>query len=307
MPVEPVGLRVTLQQLEIFCRVVELRSVTRVAEERHVAQPAVTSHLRSLERRVRAKLIYWDGRQMRLTDAGELAFAWARSVLEETESLGRALAGVRSGSSGSVAVGASITLGNYFLPPILFELRRSIPDVRVVLRVFDPVSTVSDLEEGRLDFALVALDTPPSSARLNWRRIGADELALVGARGTAPTGNLSLDALSKLPFVCAARGQTTRRLIDTQLAECGVRHRRIVMECGTPETIREAAREGVGVSFLSRHVIASDLEAGHLVELSTPGLVVRLPVLLGTHAHRRLSPTQRAVLERIVAKFPATI
>jgi DNA-binding transcriptional LysR family regulator len=304
MPAEPLDLRVTLQQLEVFCRVVELRNVTRVAEERHVAQPAVTGHLRSLERRVGAELVYWDGRQMRLTDAGELAYSWARTVLEETESLGRALGGVRSGSSGSVAVGASLALGNYLLPSVLLDLRRSIPDLHVVLRVFDPVTTVADLEEGRLDFAVVALDAPPRSARLAWRRVGVDELVLVSAPGAFGCEAGSVQSVMGLPFVCAAEGQTTRRLIDTQLAATGAPNRTIVMECGTPETIMAAVRDGVGVAFVSRHAVNADLEAGQMVELKTSGLALELPVLIGTHAHRRLSAAQRTVLDGVIAAFP---
>lgn len=295
-------LRVTLAQLELFCRVVELGSVTRVAEERHVAQPAVSGQIAALQRRVGgAKLLYWDGRRMRLTAAGEVAHAWARTLIEETESLGRTLEGIRSGTSGSVAVGASLALGNYLVPRVLLSVREELPDLHVVLRVFDPVTTVTDLEEGRLDLAVVVLDVPPRSTRVTWRNASADPFVLVSAPGRHTAGPDVEGTIGRLPFVCAATGQTTRRLIDARLAEAGLPPRDVVMECGTPETLKAAIRAGVGVAFLSRHVVADELATGQLTELCTPGLDIALPVLIGQHAHHALSPAQRTVRDRLIA------
>lgn len=295
-------LRVTLAQLDLFCRVVELGSVTRVAEERHVAQSAVSGQLAALQRRLGgAKLLYWDGRRMRLTASGEATHAWARSLIEETESLRRTLDGLRSGTSGSVAVGASLALGNYLVPEVLLSVRDELPDLHVVLRVFDPVTTVADLEEGRLDLAVVVLDVPPRSTRVTWRDAGNDPFVLVSAPGRYTACPDAADTIGTLPFVCAATGQTTRRLVDTRLADADLPLRDVVMECGTPETITTAVRAGVGVAFVSRHVVAEDLATGRLVELRTPGLDMALPVLIGQHAHRALSPAQRTVRDRLIA------
>ncbi|MGH3281914.1 MAG: LysR family transcriptional regulator, partial [Trebonia sp.] len=284
-------LAVTLSQLQLFCRVVELGNETRVAEERHVAQPAVNGQIALLQRRLGgAKLLYWDGRRMRLTASGEAAYAWAQTLIEETESLERTLDGIRSGSSGSVAVGASLALGNYLVPKVLLSVREQVPNLRVVLRVFGPVTTVADLEEGRLDLAIVVLDTPPRSARVTWHNVGTDSFVLVSAPGRYAACPDTASTIGTLPFVCAATGQTTRRLIDTRLAAADLSLRRVVMECGTPETIMSAVRAGVGVAFQSRYVVADDLAAGRLTELSTPGLRMDLPVLIGQHAHRALSP-----------------
>jgi DNA-binding transcriptional LysR family regulator len=295
-------LGVTLAQLQLFCRVVELGNETRVAEERHVAQPAVSGQIAALQRRLGgAKLLYWDGRRMRLTAAGEAAHAWAQTLIEETESLERALDGIRSGTSGSVAVGASLALGNYLVPRVLLSVREQLPDLHVVLRVFGPVTTVADLEEGRLDLAIVVLDIPPRSTRVTWRNAGTDPFVLVSAPGRYMACPDAARTIGTLPFVCAATGQTTRRLIDARLAEAELPPRDVVMECGTPETITSAVRAGIGIAFVSRHVVADDLAAGRLTELSTPGLGMALPVLIGQHCHRALSPAQRTVRDRLIA------
>lgn len=301
MPSSPTAdLRITFQQLEVFCRVVELRSVTRVAEERHVAQPSVTGHLRALEQRLGAKLLYWRGRQMHLTEAGELTLSWARTVLGETESFGRDLRGLRSGSGGSVTIGATPSLGTYLVPSMLFDLRQSVPDIHFVLRVFDASTIATQLEQSHLDFAVLTLDAPPQSARVTWRQTGVDEMILVGAPGAFSTGTGSLEAVSALPHVCPARGQNTRRLIDSQLAAYGAQERTIAMECGTPETIKAAVREGLGVAFLSRHAVAAELGSGALVELPSE-VKVKLPVLVGFVERELLNSTQKIVLNRLIS------
>src|SRR6201995_3109444 len=109
--------RIPLSKLEIYCTVVELESVTAAAKELFVSQPVVTSHGRSLQDRLGAKLLYRDGHSMRPTEAGQLAYEWAKDVLTRSHEMSRRIEGLADGSGGSAAVGGRRKGGRYPSPP----------------------------------------------------------------------------------------------------------------------------------------------------------------------------------------------
>src|SRR5689334_6325849 len=119
---------ITLQKLEIFCCVAELRSVTRAAEKIGIAQPVVTAHIRSLEAKLGVRLVGRAGRNITLTEAGQRVFSWAAEVIASKKQLELEIGGLRGGTAESVSVAASITVGAYILPDIVTEFHSSHPE-----------------------------------------------------------------------------------------------------------------------------------------------------------------------------------
>lgn len=101
--------RISLQKLEIFCLVVELGGVGRAAEHLMVAQPVISSHLKSLRQRLPLEIFERDGRNLRLTEAGESAYAWAKDVLGRTEKMTREIDGIAHGEVGRASVSSNMT------------------------------------------------------------------------------------------------------------------------------------------------------------------------------------------------------
>src|SRR5437899_1337828 len=80
--------------------VVELGGVRRAAEQLYVTQPVVSAHLRTLQDRLGgAQLLYRDGRQMRVTEAGDAAYRWAKEVLSRSEDVVREIDGLAQGGA----------------------------------------------------------------------------------------------------------------------------------------------------------------------------------------------------------------
>lgn len=238
--------RLTLQKLEVFCLVVELGSMSRAAERLFVAQPVVTGHVQSLQKRLGVELFYRSGRRLRLTDAGERVFEWARETLARTRALTRELGGLADGEGGGIVVAASTTLGSYVLPEILSRFRERYRGAQISLSVLDPERTVDVVESSECDFAVVATGTPPQSRVLSSERIGADRIVLVASPDFMPgVESISLEDLSDMPLVSLPTSGIRRRVTDNELERHGVRLRNIVMELGHPESMKRAAARGL--------------------------------------------------------------
>ncbi len=293
--------RVSLQKLEILDTVVRLGGVGRAADHLGVAQPVVTAHIRSLERRMDTKLFYREGRQLHLTDTGRAVHLWALDVLRRTRELSRELDSVNEGIQGSVTVATSMTIGSYRLPPLFsrFLLERPGADMRV--DVIDAAHAIADTEAGVNDFSVVVIGSPPATPALVAEQLGSEELILVAARNGRPRGKGPFDVadLASLPFVEAQAGSLRRQFTDRELGRIGLTRRRVVMELGHPEAMKQVVSAGLGISCLFRSSVRQELYDGSLRELVVPDVTLGGPVFLIHRRDKAFSPLHLELLAEL--------
>lgn len=123
-----------LHLLRTFASVAEYRSFSRAGEAIHLSQPAVSRAVRELEQQLEIALLERRGGQVYLTEAGAELYEHARAIFALEKSAMADLRGRQGLARGSLTVGASRTIGTYFLPPVIAEFLRRYPaiDVRII-------------------------------------------------------------------------------------------------------------------------------------------------------------------------------
>ncbi len=298
--------RITLHKLEVFEHVVELGGVTRAAERMFVAQPVVSAHIRSLEERVGAKLFYREGREMHLTEAGRAVHAWATDVLRRTRELARDLESLSDGRQGTIVLGASMAIGGYVLPPLLSAFRAERPLIDIRLNILDSEHAIADTLAGENDFAVVVSETDPGTEALAAELLGDEELVFVCAPDSTLAGaRITVADIPALPFVEAPTGLIRRSFVDTALRRIGIDERRIVIELGHAEAMKQATRAGLGVAVLSRTSIADELDRGELREIEVEGVRLAAPVYLVHRKGKLFSSVHNDLIDEIRGLFAA--
>jgi DNA-binding transcriptional LysR family regulator len=298
--VTSLDLRISLRKLEVLTLVVELGGVGRAAEHLFVAQPVVSAHIRSLEERLQTKLFYREGRQMHLTEAGVAVHAWAEDVLTRTRELHRHLGGLSDGRQGTVAFGASMSVGSYCLPTVLTSYRASHPAVDLRLGISDTEHAIEDIRTGEFDFAVVVSDAQLELPGMDVEQIASDEIVLVAAPGAEPhTDVISTDELSRLPFIDAPEGIIRRTFVDDELRRLGVVERNVVLQLGHPEAMKRATREGLGVALLFRSAVREEIAAGLLREVHVEGVHLTVPIYIVFRKGKTFSPLHLGLIEQI--------
>jgi DNA-binding transcriptional LysR family regulator len=300
MAVDP---RITFHKLEVFQLVVDLGGMTRAAERLYLAQPVVTAHIKSLERRFGAKLFYREGRTLHLTEAGRAVYAWTNEVLRRTRELSRDLEGLSDGTRGSVVVGASMSIGSYALPPLLTAFRKLRPEVSIRLNISDAERAIADTEAGEDDFAIVVMANDPSAPGLVAEPIGADEFMLVAAPDTDVPTPITPSQLSEQWFIEAQQGSIRRTFTDAALQELALSDRQVAIELGHPEAMKRAAIGGLGLCMLFRSAVSSELQAGTLREIKLEGHSFAGPVYLVHRKDKLFSAAHLELLADIRAHF----
>lgn len=293
--------RISLYKLEVFCHVVELGGVSRTAEHLRVAQPAITAHIRSLEKRLSVKLLYRSGRSVFPTEEGLYVYRWASEIASRAREMEREIAGLSDGTKGSVVVSSSMSAGSYILPEILSQFVTTYPDARIMMFATDPQEAAEATKGGICDFALVIADELESESELEAEQLGEEELLLVAAPNTEPVeDNVPRDRLTDLPFVSPPLALQRRRMEDRQLWKLGISQRRVVIELGHPEAMKTAAQRGLGIAMLFRSAVEDDLANGSLREVRIDSYNrMSLPVLLIRRRDKHFSPLQQLLYDTV--------
>jgi molybdate transport repressor ModE-like protein len=274
-------------------------SVSAAAAAIGIGQPSASQHLRLLEAAAGHRLVERTGRGSRLTNAGEVLAARAAQALSTLgaaeEELG-ALAGLQTGT---IHLGASTAPGVYLLPNALGCFRRDHPGVLVEVEVAASAEILKRLLAGRVQLALVGATA--ADDRIELEPFLEDEVVGVARPGVAPLRNGALEPARLSEFMLLARepGSSSQQVIDRELRALGIAPAG-VWELGSSEAIKRAAREGLGLAFLSRYAVAEEVDRGDLESFRLAG---RPPLLrdfsVARLAGRPLSPAERGFVETL--------
>ena len=182
----------TLRELQYIVAVADTGNFSRAAEAVHVSQPTLSAQVRKLEDTLGVAIFERTPRRVLPTEAGEVLIASARRILAEADQLRDTARALRDPLSGRFRLGAIPTLAGYMFPGLMPEVRRELPELRLILVEEKTDELVARLREGRLDAALLALPLPDET--LEYEVLFTDRFHLAVPEGDALAERESLSA-----------------------------------------------------------------------------------------------------------------
>lgn len=143
----------TKRALEIFCTVVEEGSMVEAARKLYISQPSVSNTISKLEVEYGVTLFDRMPKALSVTYSGRLFYKYAQSILELYKKIN--YLGNENDNKIPVTVGATSTVGNYFLIPALKQFEESHPTYRFKLLVSNTDEILRSLLTNEIDFAIV--------------------------------------------------------------------------------------------------------------------------------------------------------
>lgn len=297
----------TLDQLRIFIAVAERGHMTRAAEALGMSQSAASAAIAAMESRYHTKLFNRVGRGIELTETGRLFLREARAVLDRASIARSILLDLAGQTTGTVAIAASQTIATYWLPRRLAAFHAANPGVRLNVVIRNTREVESAVVEGEVNVGLV--EGPTQHPALIRQHIDQDNLVLVVASNQPPlplnvAGRLDLRAIT---WVIREAGSGTRRgLEDLAFGEgLTLDDLRIFLVLPSNEAVREAIEAGAGATVISRHVVASAVAAGKLIEI--PIELPQREYAIVHHRDRHATLAQQALVAHLTgAADPST-
>ncbi len=267
-----------LQALRLLVGIAQHGSIGGSARAAGVSQQAASERLRAIEAQTGLTLVSRGARGSELTEAGLVVAEWSARLLDLAEEIDTAIEGLRGDRSRELSVWSSMTIAESLVPRWLVLLRQrqqaeGRTPTAVSLNASNSVCVVAAVTDGRAHLGFVeGADRPPGVRSV---AVGHDELVLVAGQGTPLTRRrtpLTPGQVADLPLTGRERGSGTRAVLESALHAHGLSPADTGVELTTATTVREAVLAGSYPAFLSRRVVARELDSGRLVEVPTTGL-----------------------------------
>ncbi len=281
-----------LNKLRAFAAVAEHESYSRAAGELLVSQPALSVHVRDLERHYGTTLFERAGRGVKLTEAGEVVRGYARRILALAEESDEAVDELRGLRAGLLRLGASTTVGEYLLPDALSAIRRAYPGVRMSVEIANTERVADRLLHGELHLGLIG--EPLQDPGLDLEPYLEDHIILILPPGHRWAGaTIAAEDLFGETLIAREPGSATRDVTEHALAAVGARME-VEMELGGTEAVKGAVAAGLGVAFVSASTVGQELAYDILSTATVRDLDIRRQFQLARRRGRRLSAAERA-------------
>jgi DNA-binding transcriptional LysR family regulator len=287
-----------LRQLEIFCKVVELKSFSKAAEAVFLAQASVSERIASLESMVGVKLLDRLGRQVVPTRAGKLLYKHANELLDMKIRACLDMENFLGIKKGEVHIGASTIPGEYILPKSIGLFNEKYPSISVIMTIADTDEIERRILNG--DFELGVVGSKSSNRELIFKKMWNDELVLAVPRDHcwAQKKQIDIKELSGEPFILREVGSGTLRIIEEYLGSSASLH--VVARLGSSTAVKEGIKAGLGVSIISSRAIETELETGSLKALHIKRISILRKFYLIMDKRRTVSPICRAMLDFLI-------
>jgi DNA-binding transcriptional LysR family regulator len=286
----------TLNQLQIFLKVVELQSVTKASEALSLTQPAVSIQLRNFQDQFDIPLTEIIGKKLYVTDFGkEIARAAEKIIYEVNEITNKTLA-YKGQLFGKLKL-SIVSTGKYVMPYYLADFVKANPGVELSVDVTNKSKVIESLENNLVDFALVSI--LPANLRVHKLDLLQNKLFFVGSEKVKYAGQfLRKDQINQLPWLFREDGSGTRQVMEKFIKKQTLSPNK-QMELTSNEAVKQAILAGLGYSIMPLIGIRKELQSSDLSIIPVRGLPIKTTWSLIWLEGKKHSPVAKAYLDFI--------
>ncbi|MBS1535249.1 MAG: LysR family transcriptional regulator [Bacteroidetes bacterium] len=286
----------TLNQLQIFLKIVQTQSVTKASEELHLTQPAVSIQLKNFQDQFDIPLTEVIGRKMYITDFGKEIAEAAESILNQVHAINYKTSAFKGQLSGRLKISV-VSTGKYVMPYFLTNFIKQHSDIELLMDVTNKNKVIESLAQNEVDFALVSI--LPNNLNVEKLDLLQNKLYLIGNGQTEFKKGTDIQEIFKdLPLIFREKGSGTRQTMEHFITK----HNIIVpkkMELTSNEAVKQAVLAGLGYSIMPLIGIKNELHNQQLQIIPLKGFPIITTWSLIWLSGKKHSPVSRAFLEHL--------
>jgi DNA-binding transcriptional LysR family regulator len=286
----------TLNQLQIFLKIVQTQSITKAAAELHLTQPAVSIQLKNLQDQFDIPLTEVVGRKLYVTDFGREIAESAENIINQVYAINYKTLAHKGQLTGRLKISV-VSTGKYVMPYFLTEFMKQHEGVELMMDVTNKQKVIESLENNEVDFALVSI--LPDNLHIEKLDLLPNKLYLVGAhipKDSAKTNTTSL--FNNIPFIFREKGSGTRQTMENFLVKNQISVLK-KMELTSNEAVKQAVMAGLGFSIMPLIGIKNELQMKELHIIPIKGLPIKTTWSLIWLKGKKHSPTTKAFLDHL--------
>jgi DNA-binding transcriptional LysR family regulator len=284
----------TLNQLQIYLKIVETNSITKASELLHLSQPAVSIQLKKFQEQFDISLTEVVGRKLYVTDFGKEIGEVVEEIIEQMNTINYKMLEHKGKLSGRLRISV-VSTGKYVMPYFLSDFLSKNSGVQLQMDVTNKFKVVESLEKNEVDFALVSL--LPNHLNIEKLDLMENKLHWIGKK--QPEKSILKEkeqGLSQLPIIFREKGSGTRQVMEQFIEQHGVRILK-QLELTSNEAVKQAILAGLGYSLMPIIGIKNELIQKDLQIIPMPNTPITTNWSLVWLKDKKLSPVSKAYIK----------
>ncbi|WP_430412682.1 LysR family transcriptional regulator [Kordia sp.] len=292
----------TLHQLKVFVEIVTKESITKAAGTLFLTQPAVSIQLKKFQDQFPLPLTEVIGRKLYVTDFGREIALTAQKILDEVATIDHKTKVYQGKLAGKLKI-SSVSTGKYVMPYYISNFVSQHPGVDFSIDVTNKQNVVRDLEQNKIDFALVSV--LPKHLTLETIPLLKNSLCLVG--GAEREANREGDIMTifqEEPLLFREKGSATRNAMEAFIDGRNVAVTKKI-ELTSNEALKQAVIAGLGYSIMPMIGIKNAVDMNVIKVIDYPGLPIHTQWNIVWLKNKSLSPVAKAFAEYLTSEKEA--
>ncbi len=294
-----------IYQLKVFLEVAHCLSFTEAADALNLTQPAVSAKIKSLESELKTSLFDRQGRQIQLTEIGNLLVKEGKKLVELEAEISNKLENFKQQKLSRLTIGSSYSLANSWLPQLIYQYRQKYPEIKTQLKLFsDRKLLCQAVERGIVDLSFSEtrfIDCP----EILQQEIATIQYGLLTAfsKPLAKKNWLSLTDIKQKPLVLLNNRFASRQVFESRLSELGLK----LTDFSRLETVdtiglmRTYLTQGNYLGFASNLEFQAELDSQTLTSITLQEFALAARIYVSQ------SQSSKSSLENPASKFLALL
>ena len=263
-------------RLKVFYTVALRLNFTKAATELYITQPAVSKHIQELEETYKTKLFERIGSKIALTPAGKILLKYTKSIFDIYREIDFEMSSFNKERQGLLRLGASTTISQYIISPVLASFHQKQKDIKVNLLNGNTEQIENALINKEIEIGIVEGQSKNQS--IKYIPFLKDELVLVcnSKNPLVQQNEISVNDLKSMKFITRERGSGTLEVIEFALKKAGLKFNdlQIEMQLGSTESIKSYLLNSDCFAFMSIHAVSKELKNKELIVLDAEELSI---------------------------------
>ncbi len=293
-----------LYKLKSFYTVAKLGSFSRAAEILYLTQPAVSTQIKDLESEYQTKLFDRIGRDIRLTQSGEILIPYVKNILDLLDESHMAVNVLKEAGQGSVKLGVSELPGARLIPSCISTFLEHYPNVNFAITAKKSSFIMELVKTNKVDLGIVGNSSPeiPQNDFIG-TTIYKDRIVVAISKDhpLSKKDVVNVDELSNLPLIVSLKNTVSRQAIDKLFHRLNIPYK-IAYEIENKAMIKTMVEKNLGVAFFSYLEIKKESESGWIKTLPIGDYPFYRYIQIIHHKNKELSPSQKAFYDFLVEK-----
>lgn len=243
-----------------FLEVCKQMNFTKAARQLNITQPAVSQHIKWLEKEYGIKLFLMEGKKLKLTKEGDMFRNAAMTFHHDEMYLKHRIQEMKQ-EKRTLNFGATLTIGDFILPKAAAEFMKQHPDTEISIKIANTEELLSQLDRGEIDFAMVEgyFEKKEYDYRIYSRE---SYIAVCGSCYPFEKEPEVLEDLLKEPLIIREPGSGTREIFEKSLEARNLKVQDFKQkhEISSLHMIKTLVSENCGITFLYEAAVKEELE-----------------------------------------------